>query len=30
MIAQHVVDAAIGDVPSPRDDVALLALRIAP
>jgi serine phosphatase RsbU (regulator of sigma subunit) len=30
MIAQHVVDAAIGDVPSPRDDVALLALRIEP
>jgi serine phosphatase RsbU (regulator of sigma subunit) len=30
MIAQHVVDAAIGGVASPRDDVALLALRMAP
>jgi serine phosphatase RsbU (regulator of sigma subunit)/PAS domain-containing protein len=27
-IAQRVVDAAIGDVASPRDDVALLALRM--
>jgi PAS domain S-box-containing protein len=29
-IARHVVDAAIGDVASPRDDVALLALRMTP
>jgi PAS domain S-box-containing protein len=29
-IAQHMVDAAIGDVAQPRDDVALLALRMAP
>lgn len=29
-IAQRLVDAAIGDVTSPRDDVALLALRMSP
>jgi serine phosphatase RsbU (regulator of sigma subunit) len=28
-IAQRLVDAAIGDVASPRDDVALLALRMS-
>jgi PAS domain S-box-containing protein len=29
-VVQRVVDAGLGDVPSPRDDVALLALRLAP
>jgi serine phosphatase RsbU (regulator of sigma subunit) len=29
-VAEQVVDAALGGVPAPRDDVALLALRMVP